>query len=99
MTDKYILENGAPKPTDDILEWARWFERSGSERIVARETQGEVTVSTVFLGLDHNFSMTGSPLLYETMVFGGEHDSEMRRYTTVEQAKAGHREMANEVFR
>jgi hypothetical protein len=27
-------------------------------------------VSTVFLGLDHNFGMNGPPILFETMVFG-----------------------------
>jgi hypothetical protein len=54
---------------------------------------GEVVVSTVFLGLDHNFSMVGPPLLFETMVFGGPLNGECRRYATWVEAEAGHREV------
>jgi hypothetical protein len=57
----------------DLFTWAEWFERH-RDRVI-RQTQirrGEVEgpwVSTVFLGLDHNFGWAGPPLLYETMVF------------------------------
>lgn len=93
----YILVNGEPQAVDDVLEWARWFETSDNERVIARESQNDVTISTVFLGLDHNFN-GGVPILYETMVFGGEHDQEMRRYHTAEEAGIGHREMVQQVF-
>jgi hypothetical protein len=46
-------------------------------------------VSTVFLSLDHNWS-GGEPLLFETMIFGGPYDTFMERYSTYDQAKAGH---------
>jgi hypothetical protein len=47
-------------------------------------------VSTVYLGVDHSFG-NGPPLLYETMVFGcGKHDKYQRRYSTQEEALAGH---------
>jgi len=49
-----------------------------------------VTVSTVFLGIDHNFSGEGPPLLYETMVFGGDLHEGCNRYSTREEALAGH---------
>lgn len=48
-------------------------------------------VSTVWLGLNHNF-FGGVPLIFETMVFPG---NEMDRYTTLEQAKVGHTFMVN----
>lgn len=31
-----------------------------------------------------------SPLLFETLIFGGEHDGDMWRYSTWDEAKAGH---------
>lgn len=49
-------------------------------------------VSTVFLGLNHAF-WDGPPLWFETMVFGGPLHAEMERYTTIEEARAGHAEM------
>ena len=51
-------------------------------------------VSTVFLGLDHSWS-GGKPVLWETMIFGGEHDEYQARYTTYEDALEGHQEALN----
>lgn len=50
-----------------------------------------VTISTVWLGLDHNYSMHGPPIIFETMIFGGPLSNECTRYATEEQAQAGHR--------
>ena len=89
----YILdENNKPVVCDDASEWARWFEGS-EDRIVAQDSVGDVKISTVFLGLDHNFSGTGDPLLFETMVFGGVHDEYTERYTTYDLAKQRHDEV------
>lgn len=46
-------------------------------------------VSTVFLGLNHQFGI-GLPLVFETMVFGGPSDGDCHRYSTWEQAEKGH---------
>ena len=51
---------------------------------------GEVHVSTVWLGLNHAWG-DGPPLIYETMVFGGDHDQLQNRYSTRAQAEAGHK--------
>jgi hypothetical protein len=85
----YILNDaGDPVQELDILAWARWFQTA--DRTIARdELPGDVTVSTVFLGIDHNFG-GGRPLLFETMVFGGSLDQEQERYTTRQRALAGH---------
>lgn len=48
-----------------------------------------VSVSTVFLGMDHSFG-GGPPLLFETMIFGGNHDRYHERYSTWAEAEAGH---------
>jgi hypothetical protein len=72
MTDKYILdENGVPRQEPDLIKWAKWFENHGDRR-VAETTVGEVWISTVFLGIDHNFSGEGPPILWETMTFRGD---------------------------
>jgi hypothetical protein len=75
------------------MTWARWF--AGAARIVKQEQVGESWVSTVFLGLDHNFSGEGPPILWETMVFGeGNHEQECDRCSgTWEQAEAMHQNM------
>lgn len=62
------------------------------------DPEKKIWVSTVFLGLDHQFHPGGPPLIYETMVFdnreGGRKlgvDRYCDRYSTREQALAGHR--------
>jgi hypothetical protein len=73
-----------------LFEWARWIKKN--ERHVANETIDGVHISTVFLGIDHNFSENGPPLLFETMIFGGQEDQFQRRYATWAEAEAGHKE-------
>ena len=47
-------------------------------------------VSTVFLGIDHQWEAGGEPLLYETMIFGGTMDGVVCRYGTRAEAVEGH---------
>jgi hypothetical protein len=73
------------------IEWAKLFEDKDYQRVdVYRKPW--VTVSTVWLGLDHGFN--GSvPLIFETMVFARNNDPIYeKRYATLEQAIAGHKE-------
>ena len=84
--DKYILENGKIKVVD-LMTWAEWFEKA--DRHIGNDFIDGVRVSTVFLGIDHNFG-EGEPLLFETMIFGGEHSDYQERYSTLEEAKQGH---------
>ena len=86
---EYILEGKIPKLIDDTVAWARWFE--SADRHVARTQVGELYVSTVFLGLDHNFhGISSLPILFETMIFGGEIEYQ-ERYSTWEEAEKGHK--------
>jgi hypothetical protein len=94
---KYILDDhGNPKPCDNLIRWGEWF--GTHKRIVKQEKVGGSEVSTVFLGLDHNFSDEGPPVVWETMVFGGELDQEMDRCSgNKEQAEAMHVRMVERV--
>jgi hypothetical protein len=88
MNDKYILDDlGMPVLEPDLYAWGRWFETA--ERHVAQVHLGDVTISTVFLGLDHSWG-GGPPLIFETMVFGGPHDGYQERYSTRTEALMGH---------
>ncbi len=87
MTD-YYNRQGEPITLGEMTKiWEQPFEDTHR---VAHDEQGGVRVSTVFLGFNHNHG-DGPPLLFETMIFGGEHSDEQWRYTTEEQALEGHK--------
>jgi hypothetical protein len=89
----YILVDRVPFAVD-ALTWAEnWKNDAGW---IGEDFVGKARISTVFLGLDHNFS-GGDPLLFETMVFGGPLDGRMWRYKTYADAEFGHAEAVTEV--
>ena len=87
MTTQYILRGKTPVPCDDLIEWARWMDTR--ENIVKQTKIGTMFVSTVFLGLDHNFSGKGPPILFETMTFCDD-EIDCQRCSTWEQAEEQH---------
>ena len=89
MSGNYILAEDGKTPFEtDLATWCKWFEKA--DRKVANTVNDNVRVSTVFLGINHNFG-EGPPLLFETMIFGGEYDDEQWRYATWNEALAGHK--------
>lgn len=70
-----------------MSEWASAFETR--EHVGKTEAAPGVDVSTVWLGLDHNYG-GGPPMIFETMVFGGPLDQDCERYHTEAEALAGH---------
>ena len=89
MNDKYILVGQTPIPCDDPLEWGKAF--GTAERRVCLTRVGPYEVSTVFLGLDHQWG-EGPPLLFETMVFRGDNGEayDYERCSTWLEAEAQH---------
>jgi len=71
------------------------FFEQHDKRVVAKTTLAGCDVSTVFIGLDHRFTGDGPPLVFETMVFGGPFDQEQERYSTWDEAVAGHARMVD----
>ena len=86
----YILVGRTPVLTS-LLKFELWFEIAN--RCVSTTKIDDMEVSTVFLGLDHNFNLSGPPLLFETMIFGNpiDHDYQ-KRCSTWEQALHMHEE-------
>ena len=83
----YILSGKTPVKVDDFMTWVDNFQNQ--VKTVEYTKIGNVTISTVFLGLDHNYD-GGQPILFETMVFGGEYGGHIDRYHTWEEAEKGH---------
>jgi hypothetical protein len=95
------------RPLDQRSAWIL-MEDQYYKRVALTEI-GPYVVSTVWLGLDHNFGFDGPPLIFETMVFTtsawhedrpyddpereGLLDIDCRRYPTLEEAETGHEEM------
>jgi len=87
MTHHYYNIKGEPISQAEGLEW---YGPRNSERQVAKtKLESGEEVSTVFLVINHAFG-DGPPILFETMIFGGEYDQECVRYTTLAYALVGH---------
>ncbi len=78
----------SPLSFDEYFAWNK-----GEVIVVGKQKIGkDVKVSTVFLGLNHSYREDEEPLLFETMVFGGEHDQYMVRCSTWEGAVNWHKD-------
>ena len=76
MSDNYILDGHTPVKCSDLIKWAEWF--GTANRKVANTEKNNIRVSTIFLGMDHAWG-NSQPILFETMIFGGDHDEDMWR--------------------
>lgn len=85
----YILDDDNHIVKVDVMTWGKWFENN-RRRIGYTEITSEIQVSTVFLGIDHRFGGDGPPVLFETMIFGGPLNDEQWRYSSYDDAEAGH---------
>jgi len=85
----YILVDKKPVAEIDSIKWAKWFKNIDNRRVAETNIES-IRVSTVFLGIDHNFGDKGPPVLFETMIFGGIEDEYQTRCCTWEQAEAMH---------
>jgi len=93
----YTLNSlGDPVPEPDLARWSIWM--NSADRHVAKDEIDGVCISTVFLGLDHNYFGEGLPVLWETMIFSHGRswaeglDEYQQWYTSLADAKAGHKE-------
>ena len=80
----YILEGQTPIPVDQAT-WVAQFR----DNVVKQDQVNGALVSTIFLGLNHNHG-DGPPILFDTMICGGEHNDYQDRCSTWKQAEAMH---------
>ena len=80
------------RPIADFMDWALKFE-DASYRVVAVDTIGGFTVSTVWTGIDAGAVITGrTPMIFETAVFDDASDNviEGEKSTSEDAALEGH---------
>jgi hypothetical protein len=87
----YVLCADGVAEEPDFGQWvawhASWYEKL---RCVARTSVKFGNVVTVFLGVNMALAESDPPLLFETRVMGGWLDDQSERYSTLEEARAGH---------
>jgi hypothetical protein len=85
------------KPIDSVRVWAKLFEDPEYKIVKQTLLKNGKFVSTVWLGMNHNWG-EGPPLIFETMAFacrGVYAELECARYSTEEEALAGHEKMVH----
>lgn len=69
MSMHWILNDAHELVPAELLEWAQWFEDFNNRRVRLTRV-GPYYVSTVFMGLSHNFMHPDEPMdVFETMVY------------------------------
>lgn len=91
----YMLDSeGDPVGTSRCDEWTNWF--NDADRHVAQIMVNGILVSTVFLGINHSFDdNSDTPILWETMIFGGLQDQFQWRYSNKDDAINNHKRVIN----
>lgn len=104
-------------PTDNVHVWAGTWRRVEGSHFRLRQYRPprkggyrksaktiSVYVSTVFLGLDHNYNDSGLPIVFETMVFYQRKkyctpfELFQERYSTWKEAEKGHKDICKMVW-
>lgn len=78
----------------DVISLTEWGELQNDKdyvRVARTYLNNDVFVSTVWLGVDHSFMNLDTPIIFETMVFGGKYDDYTKRYSTEQEALEGHK--------
>lgn len=103
ITGKYILKHRKPVECADITKWGRWLQKGHNKRVRVSYIGGH-RISTVFLGLNHDFRIkrdARTPVLFETMIFlsneleslGGIYNQEYTRCCAWREALSMHWDM------
>lgn len=82
-----------------LLKFGELFE-DVNYRIIQQTIVDHYTVSTIWLGVNHNWT-DGPPIIFETMVFSSVEDDVndqwKEMYTTLQNAKDGHEWIVNKL--
>lgn len=104
MWRNYIRHpDGRIEVCDDLIEFAKWYGEDENRRIALDAVpygpgdKEAVLVSTIFLGMDHNFGGKGAPVLFETLAQCPDGTDFANRYRTEEEARTGHERILQQV--
>ena len=101
ILDEYLEPHKIETLSLEYLEFHSEFanRQMGMTTCVKRYCRKETTIATVFLTFNHNYSMEGPPVLFETMVFSDHlEDDYTTRYETYEDAIEGHKKIVELVM-
>lgn len=88
---------------DGPVHWAKWFqEATDSRRRWVKQTilEDGTRISTIFLGINQNWTEIGPPMVFETMIFyGGNFAEDMGQWhhATWARAAAFHDHLVNDM--
>lgn len=86
----FVLDGKEVVPCKKLSDWGSLI-TNPKARIVAVTETDEYKVSTVFVGMQgFESDEEGRPCVFETMIFGGDHDGYCGRHSTWEKAEEGH---------
>ena len=90
---RYVLDedrHAVEEPS--LVAWGEWLADSANRVVSWTRINSEVEVLTAFLGLDlARRGRRGPPLLFETMISGGQLDGRHWRYSSWDDAETGHK--------
>lgn len=88
----YKLDENKNAAPCNLWEWAEQCENMRKTRTkhVNCEIINGKRISTIWLGLDHQWEDDGLPLIFETMVFDNYEEIYCDRYSTWKEAEEGH---------
>ena len=90
MINRYYILN-KDKTTREAKDFEEFDSNMKENQIVKKTEIGKILISTVFLGVNHNYS-GGEPILFETMIFNDDTEYEYQeRYSTYQKALEGHK--------
>jgi hypothetical protein len=75
-------------------EWAKYY---FGNRNILKTQKDDIIVSTVFLGIDHNYMLAPEHILFETMAFTKVMEDIQVRYATKKEAIDGHWKVVHQV--
>ena len=64
-----------------------------ADRQIAFTRLDDCEISTVSLGLNFSLLNPSQPLLFESMIFGGNNDGYLRLYLNIDDAELGHKQI------
>jgi hypothetical protein len=87
----YVLVDRKPVNCSNDDAWFMWF-ADWDNRLVAQTVVRPALISTVFGGIDRSYGRSPQPLVFETHIFGGEHDGWEEFSSSWEEAELVHAE-------